>query len=76
MSPGTIADPVPDKIDVPQRALRRLTLELAIIITLKISVLMLLWWFVFAPQPKPDVSPATMAQLLAPSSVSASEAHP
>ena len=34
--------------------------------TLKIVLLMLIWWFVFAPQPKPDVSPAAIADRLAP----------
>jgi len=48
------------------RPLRRLTLELFGVIALKIVVLMLIWWVVFAPQPKPDVSPAAIADRLAP----------
>ncbi len=61
---------------LPQRPLRRLTLELFGIIALKIALLTLIWWVVFAPQPKPDVSPAAISQLLAPTPHASPEAHP
>jgi hypothetical protein len=38
------------------------------VIALKIALLMLIWWLVFAPQPKPDTSPAAIAHRLAPTS--------
>ena len=50
----------------PLRRLRRLTLELFGVIVLKIALLTLIWWVVFAPQPKPDVSPGAIADRLAP----------
>ena len=66
----------PDNFHMSQRPLRRLTLELFGIIALKVAVLMLIWWVVFAPQPKPDVSPAAIAQRLAPTSQAPSEVRP
>lgn len=61
---------------LPRRPLRRLTLELFAIIALKIALLTLIWWVVFAPQPKPDTSPAAIARLLAPAPPAPPEAHP
>jgi hypothetical protein len=55
--------------------LRRLTLELFGVVALKIAVLMLIWWLIFAPQPKPDVSPAAIADRLAPTHTPP-EVHP
>jgi len=46
--------------------LRRLTRELFGIVALKLALLMLIWWLLFAPQPKPDASPQAIARLLAP----------
>ena len=66
----------PDNFRMTQPPLRRLTHELFGIIVLKIAVLMLIWWVVFAPQPKPDVSPAAIAQRLAPTSQAPPEARP
>lgn len=57
----------------PRPPLRRLTLELFGVIALKIAVLSLIWWMVFAPQPKPDTSPDAVAQRLAPASHSTPE---
>ena len=51
---------------MPRQPLRRLTLELFGIIALKITLLMLIWWLLFAPQPRPDNSPEAIARLLAP----------
>lgn len=48
------------------RPLRRLTLDLFVVIALKIALLLLIWWALFAPQPKPDVSPAAISAHLAP----------
>lgn len=51
---------------MPRQPLRRLTLELFGISVLKITLLMLIWWLLFAPQPRPDASPQAIARLLAP----------
>ncbi|HEY9513005.1 MAG TPA: hypothetical protein VIQ48_10580 [Rhodanobacter sp.] len=58
----------------PPRPLRRLTLELFVVIALKITLLLLIWWLLFAPQPKPDVSSAAISRLFAPTP--AAEARP
>ena len=58
----------------PARPLRRLTLELFVVIALKITLLLLIWWLLFAPQPKPDVSSAAISRLFAPTP--AAEARP
>lgn len=76
MSPSAASSTPSERFSAPQPPLRRLTLELFGIIALKIAVLMLIWWVVFASQPKPDVSPAAIAQRLAPSSQAPPEAHP
>jgi hypothetical protein len=57
-----------ERPSAPRRPLRRLTLELFGVVALKIALLMLIWWVFFAPQPKPDTSPAAMAHRLAPNS--------
>jgi hypothetical protein len=59
-----------------QRPLRRLTVELFTVIALKIALLMLIWWLLFAPQPKPDSSPQAIAHLLAPTSSNPPAGHP
>ncbi len=48
------------------RPLRRLTVDLFVVIALKIALLLLIWWVLFAPQPRPDVSPAAISAHLAP----------
>jgi len=60
----------------PRRPLRRLTLELFGVIALKVVALTLIWWVVFAPQPKPDVSAGAIADRLAPSAHATPEARP
>ena len=65
----------PEQVNASPRPLRRLALELFGVIALKIVLLMLIWWVVFAPQPKPDVSPAAIADRLAPAHTPP-EAHP
>lgn len=50
------------------RPLRRLTVELALVILAKLAFLMLIWWLIFAPHPKPDASADAIARRLAPSS--------
>jgi len=62
--------------DPARRPLRRLTFELFAIVALKIVLLTLIWWLLFAPHPKPDVSPAAIAQRLAPTSHAPAEGHP
>jgi hypothetical protein len=76
MSRSARSSASPENLRATPRPLRRLTLELFGIITLKIAALTLIWWVVFAPQPKPDVSPAAIAQRLAPTSQALPEVHP
>ena len=76
MSRSAASSAPPESLDTPSRPLRRLTVELFAIVALKIAALTLIWWVVFAPQPKPDVSPAAISQLLAPTSHAAPEARP
>ncbi|MHB1272675.1 MAG: cytochrome oxidase putative small subunit CydP [Rhodanobacter sp.] len=59
-----------------RRPLRRLTFELFAIVALKIVLLTLIWWLLFAPHPKPDASPAAIARLLAPSAHAPAVGHP
>ncbi|MEO8997712.1 MAG: cytochrome oxidase putative small subunit CydP [Rhodanobacter sp.] len=66
MSGSTDSLSSPEQTHASPRPLRRLTLELFGVIALKIVLLTLIWWVVFAPQPKPDVSPAAIAGRLAP----------
>jgi len=65
-----------DRLVLPRRPLRRLTFELFGVIALKIALLTLIWWVVFAPQPKPDVSPDAIAHLLAPATPTSPAGHP
>jgi len=58
-----------------RRPLRRLTVELALVILAKLAFLMLIWWLLFAPHPKPDASADAIARRLAPSSAHP-ETHP
>ncbi|MEP6898298.1 MAG: cytochrome oxidase putative small subunit CydP [Rhodanobacter sp.] len=67
---------LPENIGTPQRSLRRLTLELFVIIVLKVTVLMVIWWVAFAPHPKPDASPAAIARQLAPAQQTPPAGHP
>ena len=60
----------------PSLPLRRLTFELFVVIALKITLLLLIWWLLFAPQPKPDVSPAAISRLFAPTPATLPEARP
>ncbi len=76
MSSSAVSGTSTESSGAPQRPLRRLTLELFGIIALKVTVLMLIWWLVFAPQPKPDVSAAAIAQRLAPHSLVTPETRP
>jgi hypothetical protein len=75
MSRSAVSSAPPESIDTPPRPLRRLTFELFGVVALKIAALVLIWWVVFAPQPKPDVSPAAIADRLAPAHTSP-ETHP
>jgi hypothetical protein len=76
MSRSAVSNAPPESSSAPRRPLRRLTLELFGIVALKIAALVLIWWVVFAPQPKPDVSPGAIAQRLAPAVSAPPEAHP
>ncbi len=76
MSSPTVSSVPPESLRTPPRPLRRLTLELFGIVALKIAALTLIWWVVFAPQPKPDASPDAIAHRLAPTSQTPTEAQP
>ena len=76
MSNSAVTHPPTENARPPRRPLRRLTLELFGVIALKIVLLMLIWWFLFAPHPKPDVSPQAIAHLLAPTSQNPTAGHP
>jgi len=58
------------------RPLHRLTLELFAVVALKIALLMLIWWLLFAPHPKPDTRPAAIARRLAPAAPTPPAGHP
>jgi hypothetical protein len=60
----------------PRRPLRRLTVELFVAIALKMALLLLLWWLLFAPQPEPDVSAAAISRLFAPTPAAPPDARP
>ncbi|MFC5524551.1 cytochrome oxidase putative small subunit CydP [Rhodanobacter ginsengisoli] len=66
----------PANSSTPSRPLRRLTLELFGLIALKLELLMLIWWVAFAPHARPDVSPAMVADRLAPASPALPEHRP
>lgn len=72
----SISSAEPDRLVLPRRPLRRLTFELFGVIALKIALLTLIWWVVFAPQPKPDTSPDAIAHLLAPAAPTSPAGHP
>lgn len=50
----------------PRRPLRRLGVELVLLVVAKIALLTLIWWVAIAPHPKPDTRPAAIERLLAP----------
>ncbi|WP_426690222.1 cytochrome oxidase putative small subunit CydP [Rhodanobacter ginsengiterrae] len=76
MSRSAVSSAPPERLKTQPRPLRRLTLELFGVVALKIAALTLIWWVVFVPQPKPDVSPGAIAQRLAPAVPAPTEAHP
>jgi hypothetical protein len=76
MPSPAVSGPPAEHPGKPPRPLRRLALELFGVIALKIGMLLLIWCVVFAPQPKPDVSPAAVMQRLAPSPNAPQEARP
>ena len=46
----------------------RFGIEFALIVVIKIALLVVIWYVLFAPQPRPDTSPAAVERhLLAPS---------
>ena len=76
MSRSAVSNAPSESFSAPRRPLRRLTLELFGIVALKLAALTLIWWVVFAPQPKPDVSPDAIAQRLAPTAHAPPEIQP
>jgi hypothetical protein len=76
MSSSPVSSTSAETFGTSPRPLRRLSLELFAIIALKIAALTLIWWVVFAPQPKPDTSAEAIAQRLAPTSHATPEGRP
>jgi hypothetical protein len=76
MPRSAVASTLLENLPASARPLHRLTVELFVIIALKIALLLLIWWLLFAPQPKPDVSPAAISQLLAPTPPAPPETQP
>jgi hypothetical protein len=76
MSTSAVTQHSTEKPGIKPRPLRRLSLELFAVIALKIALLMLIWWFLFAPHAKPDTSPQAIAHLLAPTPPNPSAGHP
>ncbi|MGC1548466.1 MAG: cytochrome oxidase putative small subunit CydP [Rhodanobacter sp.] len=66
----------PDHSAPTRRTLRRLSVELVLIVLAKIALLTLIWWVAIAPHPRPDSSPAAISKLLGPSSSPPQEANP
>ncbi|WP_233511147.1 cytochrome oxidase putative small subunit CydP [Dyella psychrodurans] len=60
----------------PGRPLRRLSIELILIVLAKIAFFALIWWIVAAHYPRPDTRPAAIEHLLAPSTHSSPETKP
>jgi hypothetical protein len=58
------------------RPLKRLVLELAVIIVAKLALLMLIWYVAIRPLPRADVSPAGVGRAFSPVSASTQESHP
>lgn len=68
-----VTQPAPNR----HRPLRRLALELVLLVIVKIAVLTLIWWVAIAPHPRPDASPQAIEHLLAPATSSSSHGgHP
>jgi hypothetical protein len=59
-----------------KRPLRRLAVELVLVVIAKVAFLMLIWWLVFSPHPKPDSSAAAIANRLGPGSPSIPKVQP
>lgn len=76
MSRFTLSRMLPSQRKTSVRPLRRLTLELFAMVALKVAALAVIWWVLFAPQPRPDVSPTAIAERLAPANFPAPEPHP
>ena len=76
MSSSPVSSMSAETFGTSPQPLRRLSLELLAIIALKIVALTLIWWVVFAPQPKPDTSAEAIAQRLAPTSHATPEGRP
>jgi hypothetical protein len=65
------ASPNPATTD-PPRPLRRLGLELVLLVLAKIAFISLIWWIVAAHYERPDTRPAAIEHLLAPAPSSSS----
>ncbi|EIL93426.1 MULTISPECIES: cytochrome oxidase putative small subunit CydP [Rhodanobacter] len=76
MSSSPVSSMSAETFGTSPQPLRRLSLELLAIIALKIAALTLIWWVVFAPQPKPDTSAEAIARRLAPAPQAAAETRP
>lgn len=58
------------------KPLKRLAVELAVIVVAKLALLMLIWYVAIRPLPRADVSPAGVDRMLAPASASTQGTSP
>jgi hypothetical protein len=57
----------PARAPASRKPLRRLFLDLAVIVVAKIALLMLIWYVAIRPVPRPDTRPNAIERVLAPS---------
>ncbi|MEX1827860.1 cytochrome oxidase putative small subunit CydP [Luteibacter sp. CQ10] len=58
------------------KPLKRLAVELSLIVVAKLALLMLIWYVAIRPLPRADVSPAGVDRMLAPASASTQGTSP
>jgi hypothetical protein len=65
-----VVDSPPRRRRWRDKPLKRLAIELSVIVVAKLAVLMLIWYVAIRPLPRADVSPSGMDRVLAPASAS------
>ncbi|MDQ0009728.1 hypothetical protein J2T07_001905 [Luteibacter jiangsuensis] len=71
-----VVDSPPRRRPWRDKPLRKLVLELSVIVVAKLAVLMLIWYVAIRPLPRADVSPAGIGRVLAPASASTQGIQP
>lgn len=71
-----VVDSPPRRRRWRDKPLKRLALELSLIVVAKLAVLMLIWYVAIRPLPRADVTPAGVGHMLAPASASSQGASP